>query len=77
MERDFLKQSIRRELDYYRDGLFNEDEGLPPLNPYGDAGTRESVICLPAPADWTTPRGLELFSPRFFGFDVDYMPFFR
>ena len=26
MERDFLKQSIRRELDYYRDGLFNEDE---------------------------------------------------
>ena len=25
MERDFLKQSIRRELDYYRDGLFNED----------------------------------------------------
>ena len=57
--------------------LFNEDEGLPQLNPYGDAGTRESVICLPAPADWTTPRGLELFSPRFFGFDVDYMPFFR
>lgn len=27
MERDFLKQSIRRELDYYRDGLFNEDGG--------------------------------------------------
>lgn len=26
MERNFLKQSIRRELDYYRDGLFNEDE---------------------------------------------------
>ena len=25
MERDFLKQSIRRELDYYRAGLFNED----------------------------------------------------
>jgi len=56
--------------------LFNEDEGLPQLNPYGDPGTRQSVICLPAPADWTTPRGLELFSPRFFGFDVDYLPFF-
>ena len=25
MERDFLKQSIRRELDYYRDGLINDD----------------------------------------------------
>ena len=47
------------------------------LNPYGDPGTRQSVIVLPAPADWTTPRGLELFSPRFFGFDMDYVPFFR
>jgi len=56
--------------------LFNEDEGLPQLNPYGEPGTRQSVICLPAPADWTTPRGLELFSPRFFGFDLDYKPFF-
>ena len=56
--------------------LFNEDEALPQLNPYGDAGTHQSVICLPAPADWTTPRGLELFSPRFFGFDVAYQPYF-
>ena len=26
MDRNFLKQSIRRELDHYRPGLFNEDE---------------------------------------------------
>ena len=26
MDRNFLKQSIRRGLDYYKDGLFNEDE---------------------------------------------------
>ena len=26
LDRNFLKQSIRRELDYYKDGLFNEDE---------------------------------------------------
>ncbi|WP_318360984.1 hypothetical protein [uncultured Agathobaculum sp.] len=25
MDRNFLKQSIRRELDYYRPGLFNEE----------------------------------------------------
>ena len=56
--------------------LFNEDEGLPQLNPYGDAGTHQSVICLPAPEEWTSPRGLELFGPRFFGFDLDYAPFF-
>jgi DUF917 family protein len=57
--------------------LFNEDEALPQLNPYGEAGTRQSVIILPAPADWTTERGLELFGPRFFGFDMDYVPFFK
>ena len=57
--------------------LFNEDEALPQLNPYGEPGTRQSVIVLPAPADWTTERGLELFSPRFFGFDMDYVPFFK
>ena len=57
--------------------LFNEDEALPQLNPYGEVGTRQSVIVLPAPADWTTKRGLELFGPRFFGFDMDYVPFFR
>ena len=56
--------------------LFNEDEDLPQLNPYGDAGTHQSVICLPAPEEWTSPRGLELFGPRFFGFDLDYAPFF-
>ena len=55
--------------------LFNEDQALPQLNPYGDAGTHVSVVCLPAPADWTTARGLELFGPRFFGFDTDYRPF--
>ena len=57
--------------------LFNEDEALPQLNPYGEAGTHQSVIVLPAPSDWTTPRGLELFGPRFFGFDMDYVPFFK
>ena len=57
--------------------LFDEDEAQPQLNPYGDAGTHQSVICLPAPEDWTTPRGLELFSPRFFGFDMDYKSFFN
>ena len=55
--------------------LFNEDQALPQLNPYGDAGAHVSVVCLPAPADWTTARGLELFGPRFFGFDTDYRPF--
>ncbi|MFI3208144.1 MAG: DUF917 family protein [Eubacteriales bacterium] len=24
---------------------------------------------------WQTPEGLECFGPRYFGFDVDYVPF--
>lgn len=32
-------------------------------------------LALPAPAVWTTPRGLEVFGPRSFGFEVDYKPF--
>ena len=55
--------------------LFDDNDQLPLLNPYGDAGTPVSVICLPAPSAWTSDRGLELFGPRFFGFDVDYQPF--
>ena len=32
-------------------------------------------VGLPAPAAWTTQRGLEVFGPRSFGYDVDYTPF--
>ena len=34
-----------------------------------------AVIALPAPKEWTTPRGLEVFGPRSFGHDVDYRPY--
>ena len=33
------------------------------------------LAALPAPAEWTTERGLEVFGPRSFGFDVDYVPY--
>ena len=32
-------------------------------------------LAMAAPAVWTTPRGLEVFGPRSFGFEVDYKPF--
>ena len=34
-----------------------------------------AVIALPAPSEWTTRRGLEVFGPRSFGYDLDYRPF--
>ena len=55
--------------------VFNEDERMPQLNPYGKAGTKVSVAALPAPDAWTSTRGLEVFGPRSFGYDLDYVPF--
>ena len=48
---------------------------MPQLNPYAREGENVAVIALPAPAAWTTQRGLEVFGPRSFGYDVDYTPF--
>ena len=55
--------------------VFDLDEKMPQLNPYAREGENVSVICLPAPAEWTTQRGLEVFGPRSFGYDVDYVPY--
>ena len=55
--------------------LFDLDEQMPQLNPYAREGENVAVVALPAPAEWTTQRGLEVFGPRSFGYDVDYTPF--
>lgn len=46
--------------------------GEPVTNPYYEKGMELSVFALPAPKEWQTARGLEVFGPRSFGFDVDY-----
>ncbi|MBA1336188.1 MAG: hypothetical protein HPY66_2432 [Firmicutes bacterium] len=55
--------------------IFDEDRKEPLLNPYGDVGKNISAIVLPAPKEWTTKRGLEVFGPRSFGYDIDWKPF--
>lgn len=55
--------------------MFNLDEAMPQLNPYAKVGEHAAVTALPAPQEWTTPRGLEVFGPRSFGYDVDYTPY--
>ena len=55
--------------------MFNMDEDMPQLNPYAKVGENVKVIALPAPEEWTTKRGLEVFGPRSFGYDMDYKPF--
>lgn len=55
--------------------MFDLDGQMPQLNPFARVGERVAVTALPAPAEWITPRGLEVFGPRSFGYDVDYKPY--
>jgi len=55
--------------------IFDDDKNEPLLNPYGDEGKNISVIVLPAPKEWTTRRGLEIFGPKSFGHVIDWKPF--
>ena len=50
-------------------------DGTPFTNPNYEEGMELTVLALPAPEVWKTPRGLEVFGPRSFGFDFDYVPF--
>jgi len=43
-------------------------------NPNCQRGMDVAVIGYHAPALWRTPRGLELFGPTHFGFDIPYRP---
>ncbi len=40
-----------------------------------ETGSEMHVVALPAPELWKTERGLEIFGPRHFGVDADYVPF--
>lgn len=37
-------------------------------------GLRAVVIGIPCDAQWRTPKGLELVGPRYFGYNIDYIP---
>lgn len=49
--------------------------GVPVTNPVYEKGQRLTIFALPAPKEWTTERGLEVFGPKSFGFDIEYVPF--
>ena len=55
--------------------VFDLDEKMPQLNPYAREGEHVAVTALPAPDAWKSKRGLEVFGPRSFGYEVDYTPF--
>jgi DUF917 family protein len=37
-------------------------------------GEKVAMIGVPAPAQWRSPKGVELIGPRHFGFDFDFIP---
>lgn len=55
--------------------LFDGENNMPISNPNYVNGMSVKMVALPAPSVWTTDRALQVFSARYFGFDVDYVPF--
>ncbi|HWQ79218.1 MAG TPA: DUF917 domain-containing protein [Anaerovoracaceae bacterium] len=52
--------------------IVNTDENMPLLNPYAKAGMKVTVFVLKAFEEWRSPKGMEVFGPEFFGYDIEY-----
>lgn len=55
--------------------LIDSNTGKPVTNPYYEVGKPLTAIALPAPKEWTTESGLDCFSAKYFGFDIEYVPY--
>ncbi len=54
--------------------IFLNDEGEGITNTALREGMKVNVVVAKAPEVWRTKNGLRFFSPRKFGFDIDYIP---
>lgn len=54
--------------------VLNPKTGEAITNPNCREGMEVAVIGYPAPELWRSPRGLELFGPRHFGYEIQYRP---
>ncbi|MBN6051690.1 DUF917 family protein, partial [Nonomuraea sp. RK-328] len=54
--------------------VLDTDTGEPVTTEAMRYGLRVTVIAAPCDPRWTTPAGLELAGPRYFGYDCDYRP---
>lgn len=52
--------------------IVNVDENMPLLNPYAKVGMKVTVFVLKSFEEWRSPKGLEVFGPKFFGYDIPY-----
>jgi len=49
-------------------------DGYPVTNPHVEKRREYVVVGFPAPELWRTPKGLEIFGPKYLGLDSDYVP---
>jgi uncharacterized protein len=54
--------------------VVESDTGRPVTTEDLRYGYRVGVVGVPCDSRWRTPAGLELVGPRYFGFDLDYVP---
>ncbi len=50
------------------------ETGLPITTEYLRYGYRAVVIGMPCDEKWRTPEGLKVVGPRYFGYEIDYVP---
>jgi DUF917 family protein len=54
--------------------MLDSESGEPITTEEMRYGFRVTVIAVPCDPRWRTPEGLELVGPRYFGYDIDYVP---
>ena len=54
--------------------VLDADTGEPITTEELRYGFRVAVVAAPCDERWRTPAGLELVGPRYFGYDVEYVP---
>lgn len=54
--------------------MLEEDTGEPITTEGLRYGFRVKVLAMPCHPHWRTPKGIEVVGPRYFGYDVDYLP---
>lgn len=52
--------------------IYIKDDKMPLLNPNAKEGMKVTVFVLKAFDEWRTEKGINIFGPRFFGYDMDY-----
>jgi len=54
--------------------ILDKETGEPIRTDIMKYGYRGSIIVMPAHERMRTPKGIEMFGPRYFGYDADYVP---